>query len=93
MTVRISRISKRRARSAATSAELVDERLAQYMTWLEDAGAVSSAYSDWSAASPADKPWRYSAYLAALDLEQSSAGSYAAAITEAERSLQGKPSA
>ena len=93
MTVRISRIRKLRARTGATAAELVDERLAQYINWLEDADAVSEAYSQWSAASPADRPWRYSVYLAALDLERSSADSYAAAVTGVERSLHREPSA
>jgi hypothetical protein len=80
MTVRLPPISKRRARTSVTAADLVDERLAQYINWLEDADAVTEAYNEWSAASPADRAWRYSAYLAALELEQSSAGSYAAAV-------------
>ena len=56
----------------------VDHVLACYIKWREDAATVRDAYGRWSAAPPdADETELFSAYLAALDQEQSAAGSYA----------------
>lgn len=66
----------------------VDHVLACYIKWREDAAAVRDAYGRWSTATPeADKTGLFSAYLAALDQEQSSAGSYALGIARLEASL------
>ena len=56
----------------------VDHVLASYIKWHEDAATVRDAYRRWSAAPPdTDETGLLSAYLAALDQEQSSAGRYA----------------
>lgn len=61
---------------------LVREMLSRYVDWREDALAVADAYGRWSSAPRAQKPWRFSAYMAALDQEESSARSYRIAIAE-----------
>jgi hypothetical protein len=59
-------------------AHTVDHVLACYINWREDAATVRDAYARWSAAPPdADETGLFSAYLAALDREQSAAASYA----------------
>ncbi|MBV8462448.1 MAG: hypothetical protein JO368_04085 [Acidimicrobiales bacterium] len=67
---------------------LVDELLAYYIDWRRDAAAVTSAYREWSAASGAEGPLRFAAYMAALDQEQSSADRYALVLKEVERALE-----
>jgi hypothetical protein len=67
---------------------LVDELLSRYVDWREDALAVADAYTRWSSAPAGEQPWRFVAYVAALDLEEASAKSYAVAVTELESSLE-----
>lgn len=69
------------------AARLVDEMFASYVDWREDADAVSDAYTRWSDAPRGERAWRFSAYLAALEQEQSAAKTYALAITDVVRSL------
>jgi hypothetical protein len=64
---------------------LLREMLACYADWREDAIAVGDAYLRWSSAPRVQEPWRFSAYMAALDQEESSARSYRIAIAELER--------
>ena len=67
--------------------QMVDHVLACYIKWREDAAAVHDAYGRWSAATPeAGETGLFSAYLAALDQEQSSAGSYALGMARLEAS-------
>jgi len=67
---------------------LVDELLAYYIDWRRDAAAVTTAYREWSAASGAEGPLRFAAYMEALDQEQSSADRYAVVLSEVERALE-----
>ena len=71
--------------AARRIARTVDHVLACYIKWREDAATVRDAYGRWSAApSDADEPRLFSAYLAALDEEQPSAGSYAVGMARLE---------
>jgi hypothetical protein len=62
-------------------------RLSCYVNWREDAAAVTDAYRQWSEAPVDEKGGRFLAYLATLDHEESSAGNYALAVGDVERSL------
>jgi hypothetical protein len=64
-----------------------DGMLARYVDWREDTAAVADAYRRWSDAAGQDTGPRFSAYLAALDQEESSAASYADAVAHLERLL------
>ncbi|MBV8573870.1 MAG: hypothetical protein JOZ58_02365 [Acetobacteraceae bacterium] len=70
---------------------LVDELLAYYIDWRQDAAAVKHAYRQWCATSGADEPLQFAAYMAALDREQSSADRYALVLEEFERALECGP--
>ena len=72
---------------ASPVADTVDHVLACYIEWREDAATVRDAYGLWSAAPNAEEAGLFSAYLAALDQEQSAAGSYALAMARLERLL------
>jgi uncharacterized protein YqeY len=62
---------------ARAVSQTVDHVLASYIKRREDAASVRDAYGRWSAAQQdADETRLFSAYLAALDQEQSSAGNY-----------------
>lgn len=65
----------------------------RYVCWREDAAAVSDTYLHWRAAPRADEAWRFSAYLAALDAEETSAGTYACAVAVVADSLHSELSA
>jgi len=82
-----SRVPSTTQEQSATDG-LVDELLAYYIDWRRDAAAVTSAYREWSAASGAEGPLRFAAYMAALDQEQSSADRYAVVLSEVERALE-----
>ena len=60
----------------------VYEMLSRYVDWHEDALAVADAYGRWSSAPEGQKSWRFSAYMAALEQEESSATSYGTAVAE-----------
>jgi hypothetical protein len=62
--------------------------LACYITWREDAAAVEDAYRAWRDAPADHEAWRFSAYLAALEQEESAATSYADLVGRVERSLR-----
>jgi hypothetical protein len=66
---------------------LVDEMLAHYIDWRQDAAAVADAYSRWCFAPGGEEAPRFSAYMAALDREESSAASYAVVVREVEHAL------
>jgi hypothetical protein len=84
---KVSPIGKSQHQSAFPAAELVDQMLGRYVSWREHAAAVADAYRQWSAAPADEEPSRFSAYLGALDLEESSAKSYALLVADVERSL------
>jgi hypothetical protein len=87
MAVRkISPIGKHRT-GDASSTRLVDEMLSRYVSWREHAAAVADAYRQWAAAPADEEADGFSAYLAALDLEESSANRYAVLVADVERSL------
>lgn len=73
--------------------ELVDAMMSRYVQWREHAAAATDAYSEWSAAPAGEKASRFAAYFAALDREEASAGTYAVAVADVERSLHYDPSA
>jgi len=87
-----SRVPSTTQEQSATDG-LVDELLAYYIDWRRDAAAVTTAYREWSAASGAEGPLRFAAYMAALDQEQSSADRYAVVLSEVERALEFENSA
>ena len=72
---------------------LVDEMLAHYIDWRHDTAMVADAYRHWSNSTAGEEgALRFSAYMAALALEESSATAYAAITIEVERALQcGRP--
>jgi hypothetical protein len=67
---------------------LVDELLGYYLDWRRDAKAAGDAYRLWSCAPASEEGLRFSAYMAALDQEESSAAHYALVLREVERALQ-----
>lgn len=69
-------------------AGLVDEMLAYYIDWRHAAADVSDAYTRWLHAPPSEEPSRFSAYMAALDQEESEATSYALVVKNVERAMQ-----
>jgi hypothetical protein len=69
-------------------AGLVDEMLACYVDWREDAAAVDDAYTRWLTAPAQEKAQCYSAYFASLDREESAAAGYAFAVRKLERQLR-----
>jgi hypothetical protein len=75
--------------TASPAADPVDEMMDRYVSWREDAAAVWDAYVQWRAAPRAEEAWRFSAYLAALNSEEASAGSYARAVADVAHTLEG----
>jgi hypothetical protein len=67
--------------------ELVDEMVISYVDWREDAAAVADAYMRWTEALSGEEAQSFAAYCAALDQEQSAAGSYALAVANLQRVL------
>jgi hypothetical protein len=67
---------------------LVDELLVYYIDWRHDAKAAEDAYRQWSTAPAGEERLRFSAYMAALDQEESSAAQYALVLREVERAVQ-----
>ena len=67
---------------------LVDEMLAYYIDWRRDAAAAADAYRMWSDPPAGEEAIRFSAYLAALDQEESSALRYALVFREVESALR-----
>jgi hypothetical protein len=67
---------------------LVDEMLERYVEWREDAAAVRGRYADWSGAPAREEAWRFSAYLAALEQEESAAQTYAVVVAELDGCLR-----
>lgn len=68
---------------------LVDEMLAHYIDWRHDTAMVADAYRHWSNSTAGQEgALRFSAYMAALALEESSATAYAVITAEVERALQ-----
>jgi hypothetical protein len=61
--------------------------LSRYIDWRRRAAAVADAYRHWSGAPADENASRFSAYVAALDLEEASAKSYAVQVADVERFL------
>jgi hypothetical protein len=68
-------------------AGLVDEMLACYVDWREDARSAADAYRRWSCATTAEESIRFAAYRAALEQEESAARRYGLAVTGVEDAL------
>ena len=68
-------------------AGLVDEMVACYANWREEAAGVRDAYRRWREAS-SEHGGAFVAYMAALDQEQSAAARYAQIVTDLERWLR-----
>jgi hypothetical protein len=81
----MSWLALRRADEAV--AGLVDEMLASYIDWREGAAAARDAYTRWCSAPAGEEDSMYSAYMAALDQEESAAARYAVVLEHVERSL------
>lgn len=75
------------ADTAGPALEALDAMMSRYVAWREHAAVATDAYGEWSAAPTSEKAPRFTAYLAALDREEASAGSYAVAVADVERSL------
>jgi hypothetical protein len=67
---------------------LVDEMLGYYIDWRQQARAVGDAYARWCGAQADEEALRFSAYLAALDREESTAMSYAGVVRAVEDMLR-----
>jgi hypothetical protein len=64
----------------------VDDMLARYIDWLEEAATSRDAYRRWSVAPPTEAHRRFATYLASLEQEEYAAVRYAAAVSRvAER--------
>jgi len=61
---------------------VVDAALDAYVCWREACTAARDAYRWWSSAEKADRRLASTAYMAALDREESAAKAYAAAMSE-----------
>jgi hypothetical protein len=61
-------------------AELTDNMVERYVEWREDAAAVADDYRRWSDAAANEKAMWFSAYMASLDMEESTAASYGQAV-------------
>jgi hypothetical protein len=73
--------------TAGLARDLVDQMLNRYVAWRERAAAAGEAYAQWCAARSTEEASRFVAYMAALGLEESAAGSYAVAVADVERLL------
>jgi|HubBroStandDraft_4_1064222.scaffolds.fasta_scaffold529687_1 hypothetical protein len=71
----------------APMTRLVDEMLDRYVEWREDAYAVKEAYTRWCGAPARDEKWRFSVYMASLELEEASAKTYAAVVSKLDSRL------
>ncbi len=87
-TRKIFPLTKQHEGSLLVATDLVDEMLGCYISWREDAAEAADAYGRWRAAPRAEESWRFAGYLAALDLEESTAASYAQAVADVERAIQ-----
>jgi hypothetical protein len=65
----------------------IDQLLASYARWREDALAVKAAYRQWSGAACSERRRRHAAYLAALDQETAAVNDYEAVAEELRSSL------
>ena len=54
----------------ASMSRLVDEMVDRYAEWREDAYAVAEAYARWCGAPGRDEEWRFSVYMASLQLRK-----------------------
>lgn len=81
-------LSDQQQGNVLVATDLVDEMLGRYISWREDAAEAADTYRRWCTARRAEEHWRFAAYLAALDLEESSAASYAHAVADVERAVQ-----
>ena len=68
--------------------ELVDRVLDRYVEWRQTTGDVADTYGRWCVAQRCDVAPRFAAYIAALDQEETAAGTYAESIRELERRLR-----
>jgi hypothetical protein len=65
----------------------VDEMVAHYAVWRDSACAAKDAYTHWSDAPRDEQADLFTAYVAALDQEESAASTYALLVAEVERWL------
>jgi len=86
---KISTAGKPNAGRAFPAVAVVDAMLSRYVSWREHAVTAGDAYREWCGAPAGEKASRFAAYVAALDREEDSAESYAAAVADVECSVRG----
>jgi hypothetical protein len=77
----VSMTTRRAALAAAPHAQatfnqLIDAMVDHYASWRDECVAVRLSYENWSGAERQDRKLAFSAYVAALDREQTAAASY-----------------
>jgi hypothetical protein len=65
----------------------VDDMLARYIDWREEAESSRDDYQHWLIAPPDDGDQRFAAYLAPLEREECAAAQYAAAVSVVAQTL------
>lgn len=65
----------------------LDDMLARYIDWREEAASSRDAYQHWLIAPPAEADQRFAAYLASLEREECAAAQYAAAVRVVAQTL------
>jgi hypothetical protein len=77
----VSVIAQRAAVAASPGAEatfnqLIDAMVDHYASWRDECVAVSLSYENWTGAERPDRKLAFSAYVAALDREETAAACY-----------------
>jgi hypothetical protein len=63
--------------------------LSAYVVWREQCAGVADSYRQWcEAPKGGERQWKFAVHLAALDVEEASAGSFALAVAGVEHSLR-----
>jgi hypothetical protein len=63
----------------------IDELVERYVTWREESYAVWTAYQQWADSGRGESRLAYARYLAALDLEEQAARTYAGHVDRIKR--------
>jgi hypothetical protein len=71
-----------------TGGDLVDQMMARYVAWREDAAAARDEYNRWCSAPADQEKWLFAVYRTALNREEASAGRYSRLVAEVERSIR-----
>jgi hypothetical protein len=71
--------------STSVHRSAIDALLEGYVSWREACTAVWRAYEQWLGSDRGERALAYAAYLAALESEESAAGTYARHIERAAR--------